>query len=324
AQPRNIVVQNRVGNGAPFFVFPLATAYTYAGNDVIDARRAFSSVANGSLPTIGITVYGGPGDDTIYGPQAGDHLAGGSGNDRIYGERGVDLIYGDDGFNVNVITRDLTIAASNTSSKPDADLLIAGRDLLYGDGPGTVTSGPIDDFADVIFGDFGLVQQFVAGPKDTTRAPVGLQRIQTTAIASLARIQSMSLQNGADDTIYGTDGRDILIGGPGNDAIDGGKLDDLIFGDNVSLTWRNVVTNGRFETLSGTLLYSRTDINNNPTFGYDNSGQLLVDGIARNYRSADQNVPWWAEYAVTNLYQNFSMDSGTTGIGSFGNDYIAG
>ena len=35
-------------------------------------------------------------------------------------------------------------------------------------------------------------------------------------------------------------------------------------------------------------------------------------------------MPWWAEYAVTNLYQNTSMDSGLTGIGSFGNDYIAG
>src|SRR5438445_854253 len=71
-------------------------------------------------------------------------------------------------------------------------------------------------------------------------------------------------------------------------------------------------------------MYSRTDINNDPTFGYDNSGQLLVDGIARNFRDADPNVPWWAEYQVANLYQNFSMDSGTTGIGSFGDDYIAG
>src|SRR5205807_424940 len=133
-------------------------------------------------------------------------------------------------------------------------LLVAGRDLLYGDGPGTVTSVSTDDFADVIFGDFGFVQQFVAGPRDTTRAPVGLQRIQTTAIASLSDIQSKSLQNGADDTIYGGLGRDILIGGPGNDAIDGGAQDDLIFGDNVSLTWRPITTSGRFETLPGTLM----------------------------------------------------------------------
>src|SRR3989442_1635961 len=41
------------------------------------------------------------------------------------------------------------------------------------------------------------------------------------------------------------------------------------------------------------------------------------------YRGLD-GIPWWSEYAVTNLYHNFSMDSGLTGIGSFGNDYIAG
>ena len=323
--PRNIVVQNRVGNGDSRFIFPLATAYTYSGNDVIDARGAFSG-PNDSSASVGITAYGGPGDDTIYGSQTGDHLAGGSGNDRIYGERGVDLIYGDDGFNVNVITRDLTIAASNTSSKPDADLLVAGRDLLYGDGPGTVSSGPTDDFADVIFGDFGFVEQFVAGPKDTTRAPVGLQRIQTTAIATLSGIQSKSLQNGADDTIYGGLGRDILIGGPGNDAIDGGAQDDLVFGDNVVLTWRPAsdVTSLRFRSLSGTLLYSRTDLNNNTTFGYDSSGQLLVTQTALPLREPDQDAPWWARYQVANLYQDFLMDSGATGIGSFGDDYIAG
>src|SRR6185295_13031463 len=104
AAPRSVAVQNRTGNGAPFFVFPLATAYANAGNDTIDARMAFSLSPAGSLPIVGITAYGGAGDDTIIGTQTGDHLAGGSGADRIYGQRGVDLIYGDDGFNVNVIT----------------------------------------------------------------------------------------------------------------------------------------------------------------------------------------------------------------------------
>jgi Ca2+-binding RTX toxin-like protein len=322
---RNVVVQNRVGNGDPRFIFPLATAFTYSGNDVIDARGAFSGPTDGSA-SVGITAYGGPGDDTIYGSQTGDHLAGGSGNDRIYGERGTDLIYGDDGFNVNVITRDLTLVTANTSSKPNADLLVAGRDLLYGDGPDAVTSGPIDDLADVIFGDFGFVEQFVAGPKDTTRVPAGLQRIQTTKIATLSDITSRALQNGADDIIYGGLGRDILIGGPGSDAIDGGTNDDLVFGDNVALTWRaNDITSLRFQTLIGTRIYSRTDLDSaNALISYDNSGQLLIDGTARNYRTPDLNAPWWAEYSLNNLYQNASMDLGLTGAGSFGNDYVAG
>ncbi|HEY3003263.1 MAG TPA: hypothetical protein VGJ44_13020, partial [Kribbellaceae bacterium] len=234
-------------------------------------------------------------------------------------------IYGDAGYNVNVITRQLFVVNSNTSSKPNADLLTVAGDVIYGDGYGSSASSALDDFADVVIGDKGEIFQDVLVARDTTRDQVGLQRIQTTAIATLRNVESRNLQQGGDDTLYGTAGRDVMVGGPGNDAIDGGTLDDLVFGDNVVLTWRNNdVTSLRFQTLGGLRLYSRTDFDNNSTLGYDNSGQLLVDGTARNYRSPDANVPWWAEYAVTNLYQNTSMDSGLTGIGSFGNDYIAG
>src|SRR5207247_1951216 len=92
------------------------------------------------------------------------------------------------------------------------------------------------------------------------------------------------------------------------------------------LTWRPAsdVTSLRFRSLSGTLLYSRTDLNNDTTFGYDSSGQLLVTQTALPLREPDQDAPWWARYQVANLYQDFLMDSGTTGIGSFGDDYIAG
>jgi Ca2+-binding RTX toxin-like protein len=323
--PKNIAVQNRVGNGAPFFVFPLATAYANAGNDVIDAHLAFSASPAGALPTVGITAYGGAGDDTIIGTQTGDHLAGGSGTDRILGQRGTDLIYGDSGYNVNVITRELFVVNNNISSKPNADLLAAAADVIHGDGYGSSPSTFLDDFADVVIGDKGEIFQNVLGARDTTQMQTGLQRIQTTAIATLRDVESRNLQSGGDDWLYGTAGRDVMVGGPGHDAIDGGTLDDLVFGDNVVLTWRdNDVTSLRFQTLSGLRIYSRTDFDNTAALGYDNSGQLLVDGVARDYRSPDANVPWWAEYAVTNLHQNTSMDSGLTGVGSFGNDYIAG
>ena len=87
------------------WVFPVANPFRYAGNDVIDARALFAGTPAASLPTVGLTVYGGAGDDTIIGSQAGDHLAGGSGNDTISGGRGVDHIYGDTGINVDVLTR---------------------------------------------------------------------------------------------------------------------------------------------------------------------------------------------------------------------------
>ncbi|MGH3369715.1 MAG: hypothetical protein ACRDPR_06920, partial [Nocardioidaceae bacterium] len=164
SQARSVVVQNRIGNGADFFVFPLAHPFTWAGNDVIDASRAFSGSAATALPLVGLTIYGGAGDDTIYGSQAGDHLAGGSGDDTILGNRGVDHVYGDNGVNVDLITRLLTIPYENTSAEQNRDGLGAGRDLLHGDGVTSWTSGAVDSaFDDIVFGDHGLVTQNVEG-----------------------------------------------------------------------------------------------------------------------------------------------------------------
>ena len=91
----------------------------------------------------------------------------------------------------------------------------------------------------------------------------------------------------------------------------------------------------RFQTLAGTLLYSRTDRNLpsgvdplyvagiDPVHG-DNSGQLLTDGIARNFRDPN-GPPWWTEYDIHyDVLHNFAFDEGTDGVGSFGNDYLAG
>ena len=119
--------------------FGLANPFKRAGNDVIDASRLFATfpctATACNLPTIGITAYGGAGDDTILGSQAGDHLAGGSGNDTIHGLRGIDHIYGDDGINVDIFTRGLFIPNVNASPLPNADNLDAGRDTLQGERP---------------------------------------------------------------------------------------------------------------------------------------------------------------------------------------------
>ncbi len=258
---RKVSVQNRIGNGAPFFVFPQAHSYQWAGNDVIDARGAFSAVPSSSLPTVGITAYGGPGNDTIYGTQTGDHLAGGSGDDVIVGGRGQDHVYGDSGVNVDFITRALTIPTSNTSAELNHDDLVAGKDLLFGDSAGTTTSGTLGANDDIVFGDHGEIVQNVQGPRDVSKpVPAGLQKIQTTTIDSLVSMRSREPQNGADDTIYGNSDRDLLVGGTGSDFIDGGVEDDIVFGDNVELVRTANTESGRFQTLGGTLLYSRSDL----------------------------------------------------------------
>ena len=129
---------NQLGNGTPDFVFPVADPFRYAGNNVIDASADFANVPDSQLPSVGIIAYGGPGNDTIIGSQASDFLAGGSGNNTIWGERGNNQIYGNDGINVNVITRALTFPTENASSYPNADPLIAGANLLYGDSPTSI------------------------------------------------------------------------------------------------------------------------------------------------------------------------------------------
>ena len=364
----NIDVLNRVGNSAPFFVFPLANPFQYSGNDVIDAHLldwsdapATTSIA-GSLRPIGVTIYGGAGDDTIIGSQTGDQLAGGSGNDTILGQRGQDIIYGDSGFNVDLITRLLTVAVTGTgpAGYPAAqfknkDGLTAGKDLLYGEGPGSAPAPATNVYGnddDIIFGDLGVVTQDVSGARDVTKpVPSKPQALSSTLFEDqysvlndrfgaadpthtlqhvsngVLAVDSKALQNGSDDWIYGNADRDLLIGGTGNDAIDGGQQNDMLFGDNVSLvrTYHDT-TSGRFQELCGTLTYSRSDEVNpcdGTTPSADVSGALLTNGIAQPYRDPI-DTPWWAEYDVTNLWHDFAADDGTHWAGSFGNDYLAG
>ena len=322
------------------WVFGLADPYDYAGNDIIDASGLFAGIVCnatcGNLPTVGITAYGGAGDDLVIGSQTGDFLAGGSGNDEIRGLRGADQIYGDSGVNVNILTRGLTIDTTNSSPRPTItgagflnngttiepypspvrDEMLAGRDTIFGEGPGTVTLfgsgagtiGPVTlptepGYDDIIFGDHGAALQNVADPNlPDTR----LQKIQTTRYSStedtLRGIESRALQNGADDIIFGNVGRDVIVGGDGNDMADGNEGDDFVFGDNAYLV-RTIgdFTSPHFQTLCGTLLYSRTDRTNacgGDAVNEDNSGLLLVDGTPRAYRDPD-GAPWWAEYNVT-------------------------
>ena len=317
------------------WVFPLANPYDFAGNDVIDASNLFAGVPCASppgtcdLPTVGLTAYGGAGDDLIIGSQTGDHLAGGSGDDVIFGLRGVDHIYGDSGITVDVLTRALLVATTNSSPSPSLDPLQAGRDHLYGEAPAafgyttgranhtiTVAAGIQSAFDDVIFGDHGIVSQQTADPN---RPDTREQKIQTTTLASIRLIESRAYQDGGADVIFGNLGRDVLIGGAGHDMADGDEADDMVFGDNAFLVRRVVeaqfpaatayagpvdTTSGRFQALCGTLLYSRTDRPNacGGVVGSDTSGALLVNGVWQPYRDPDSpgvdGYPWWAEYLV--------------------------
>ncbi|MBK8460092.1 MAG: calcium-binding protein [Micropruina sp.] len=171
----------------------------------------------------------------------------------------------------------------------------------------------------MIFGDYGRVLQNVVDPN---LPDIRLQKIQTTEIGTILEICAVNVQQGGDDIIYGSEFDDVLIGGAGNDMIDGLGGGDLIFGDNACI-YCSDGTSFRFQTLSGGILYSRSD---RPATGgtADTSGQLLVDGVARLYRDPD-DAPWWSKYSLDFLgLHTFAVEDGLAGVGTFGNDYLAG
>ncbi|HEY3922827.1 MAG TPA: hypothetical protein VGL76_12045 [Gaiellaceae bacterium] len=232
----DVVVATRVGNGAPFFVFQLGDPFLYNGNDVIDASAAFSAAAPTSLPSIGITAYGGPGDDTIIGSQTGDILAGGSGNDTIIGGRGDDQIFGDSGVNVDVITRALTIPTVNSSSYANRDLMVAGQDLLYGDGPGSAANDPyqaqlsiaVANTGTITRGDGGswLTAGFAAGQTAVTIDGVTVGDVLSVTASTITLTSLTSAFNGFVGT---TTDHVVSVAWYGN-------FDDIIIGDHGSIT----------------------------------------------------------------------------------------
>jgi Ca2+-binding RTX toxin-like protein len=233
---------DEIGNGDSRFVFPVANPFVYAGHDVIDASALFAGVASGALPTVGVTAYGGAGDDTILGSAAPDFLAGGSGDDLIVGGRGSDQIHGDNGVDVDVITRELSIPWRNASVFANRDGLEAGQDTLHGDGVGS-TGATTDEYDDIIFGDYGSVRQDTAeatlgvlvpgtSPSDTVYGysrPTRLERIQTAG--RVREIRTERAEDGAHDVITGDGGRDRIFGGNGDDTISGDGQSDVVFGD---------------------------------------------------------------------------------------------
>ncbi len=245
-------------------VVPIGQSFHYSGNDFLDAAPLFAGLASTtptSLPTIGVTFYGGPGSDTLVGSQTGDVLAGGGGDDLILGERGRDIVYGDNGLNIDLLARTVITAVvagpvlldgagdpvldANGDPVldllPDADPMTAGHDVLIGEGLGSAASWAVghSDDGDVIIGDLGLVVQDVQTDRTwafdvaTQRFEPGdalrLQNVQTTG--DLTLVTTVEQANGRGDTLEGDLGNDLLLGGGGSDTIWGNSGNDLAFGD---------------------------------------------------------------------------------------------
>jgi len=204
-------IGERGEKGYTQFKYPVASPFDHFGNDVINAADLYNT---GPIPSVGITVYGGEGDDKIYGSWAGDHIAGGSGNDEIYGNGGSDHIYGDSGFNVDVVTHTLHVVNKDASTFINRDPLTVGADIIDG-GEGN----------DYILGDYGYVVQSVPDS----------EKIYTTLPDTVIEIENATAlgERGLEPGNY--DGRDIIEGGEDDDVIiagiGNGVDGDEIYGD---------------------------------------------------------------------------------------------
>jgi Ca2+-binding RTX toxin-like protein len=162
------------------------------------------------------------GNDTITGFAGDDSIIGGTGNDSIQGNDGLDVITGDNGrINRNAAGQFLSVQTlfpaqgGNDTILGDAD----ADTILGGTGNDSITGG-VDDAADVLLGDNGIVYG-----------------ADGSAFAN--DILSTDPTQGGRDTIAGGGGNDILIGGAGSgepadaegDRLFGNEGNDLMAGD---------------------------------------------------------------------------------------------
>jgi len=228
------------------------------GNDILDGTAADEMI----LALAGDDrVSGGDGDDALFGGAGGDHLSGGAGNDQASGGDGGDQILGDDGddslsggegwdfINGGLGNDRIDGGATNDelwglpgddtifgSEGPDRLFGNEGADNLSGDQQHAESLIVSDDLlvggedADLLVGDASATlfhfpyQQNLSPPEGGgVPIPVGL---------GLSGV-------GANDTLEGGTGDDILIGDAGfihagrggNDLLLGGDGDDRMYGD---------------------------------------------------------------------------------------------
>ena len=178
-------------------------------------------------------VDGGADNDVINGRDGDNVLVGGPGQDKLGALQGADRLYGDNRpSGVGAETSPTTEQGqSETDIVGDFDTLDggAGADMLHG-GPGAdtlnggLTSGPLVDAVDTIYGNGGNDTIDAGDDSDFVYAGTGADRV-----SGGPGNDTISGGNEADGTCAGGIS-DVLIGGPGADSITAGGGDDLVIG----------------------------------------------------------------------------------------------
>ncbi|QQA43993.1 Hint domain-containing protein [Pelagovum pacificum] len=243
-------------------------------NDIIDAGAGNDLVRSGNGADL---IYGGTGNDSLFG-EAGndvvyggdgiDTLYGGTGDDRLYGDASSDTIYGDEGYDTlyggagadtlyGGLENDTLYGGDNADRLEGG----AGNDTLHGDAGDDRLYG--DSGIDTLYGGTGADSLYGGTESDTLYGGDNDDLLQGGTGADTlygdAGNDTLSGEDGADalygglgdDTLLGGIGNDTLAGNAGSDSVSGGTGDDFIFGDDVEITFEDLIVNGSFEDFTG-------------------------------------------------------------------------
>ncbi|MGB7818284.1 MAG: Calx-beta domain-containing protein, partial [Ornithinibacter sp.] len=217
-------------------------------------------------------VFGGAGADTIV-VNAGENVTAGllDGNNIVFGDYGYvdylldDLSIPDDAHDIEVVS---SFASSTSLGGGDTITAGAGNDIIIGGvGDDVLTAG---QGKNLTFGDNARLSTNPALP-DTHLSSFSVHEFLICIIETFG----FADEDGGDDTIYGSELRDILFGGAGDDVIYGYGGDDLIFGDQGRVTCTTTPydpddpRNGLCVDLGGTIDFRATNVTTNTGSGND-------------------------------------------------------
>lgn len=219
---------------------------TGSGNDSIDGSTAALNAARGSgssyMPTHGLTVNSGAGNDTIRGTNGSDVIDPGAGNDSVFGGGGNDLLMPSEGNDYgNAGAGDDNVRWGNNGSMGPIydigrDTLVGGdgHDLLnlWAKGNGENSVGVSVVFTSKSTGHASYSQAngtLVFSEFEQFWTHEGRDTV-TAAGASIGSDRQGIYVNTrwGDDQITGSAGNDTIEGGAGADTINGGRGNDFI------------------------------------------------------------------------------------------------
>ena len=211
------------------------TVRVAGGSDVVNNATAIQGIG------VGMTAFGGPGDDLLTG------VVNGTGSDQLFGEAGRDHLRG--GLGADVLDGGSTNEADLLDGGDGTDALVGGpgNDALLGGngvnddlhpGPGTDTIDGGGGGGDKVFYD-----DHTASVSVTLSAPAGggpsTGNGQSGENDTIANVEG-AVGGGAGDSLVGNasgnvllglGGDDVLIGLAGQDSLDGGGGGDLLTGN---------------------------------------------------------------------------------------------